>query len=68
VKRLCRNGDTDGVDVGNCGLNPSNRLLTPEGLERSRQANWKHGHYSRKPRRNGRAFGRQYLRSATCAA
>ena len=39
---------------------------TPEGLERSR-ANWKHGHFSGKPRRNGRACGQQYLRSAICA-
>src|SRR5262245_39480278 len=34
---------------------------------RSRRANWKHGHYSQEPRRNGRACGRQYLRCAICA-
>jgi hypothetical protein len=34
----------------------------PEGLERSRWANWKHGHFSRE------AKAARYLRSATCAA
>src|SRR5262245_53545023 len=41
---------------------------TPEGLERSRRANWKHGCYSREAKaRNGRACGRQYLLSAISA-
>jgi len=40
---------------------------TPEGLERSRRANWNMGTFRGKPRRNGRACGRQYLWSAICA-
>jgi hypothetical protein len=39
---------------------------TPEGLERSRRANWKHGHFSREAKAERSACGRQYLRSATC--
>ena len=41
---------------------------TPEGLERSRRANWKHGRFRGKPTRNDHACGRQYLRSAIRAS
>src|SRR5262245_32553200 len=34
---------------------------TPEGLERSRRANWKHGHYSREAKAE-----RSRLRAAIC--
>jgi hypothetical protein len=40
---------------------------TPEGLERSRRANWKHGHFSREAKAERSACGRQYLCSAICA-
>jgi hypothetical protein len=39
---------------------------TPEGLERSKPGG-NTGTFRGKPRRNGRACGRQYLRSAICA-
>jgi hypothetical protein len=54
---------------GRCKLHggKSTGPRTPEGLERSRRANWKHGHFSREAKTNGRACGRQYLRSAICA-
>ena len=54
---------------GRCKLHggKSTGPRTAEGLARSRRANWKHGHFRGKPRRNGRACGRQYLRSAICA-
>jgi hypothetical protein len=37
---------------GRCRMHgvPSTGPLTPEGLERSRKANWKHGAYSRERR------------------
>jgi hypothetical protein len=40
---------------------------TPEGLERSRRANWKHGYYSREAKAERSRVGRQYLRSGICA-
>jgi hypothetical protein len=54
---------------GRCKLHggKSTGPRTPEGLERSRRANWKHGDFSRVRRWNGRACGRQYLGSAICA-
>ena len=39
---------------------------TPEGLARSRRANWKHGYFSREAKAE-RSRVRQYLRSAICA-
>src|SRR5438477_3312048 len=51
---------------GRCKLHggKSTGPRTPEGLERSRRANWNTGTFRGKPRRNGRACGRQYLRFA----
>jgi hypothetical protein len=40
---------------------------TPEGLERSSGQIGNTGTFRGKPRQNGRACGRQYLRSAICA-
>src|SRR4029453_9835097 len=52
---------------GRCKLHggKSTGPRTPEGLERSRRANT--ATTLAKRRRNGRACGRQYLRSAICA-
>jgi hypothetical protein len=40
---------------------------TPEGLERSRRANWKHGHFSREAKAERSRLRAAILRSAICA-
>jgi hypothetical protein len=54
---------------GRCKLHggKSTGPRTPEGLERSRRANWKHGHFSREAKAERSPSERQYLRSAICA-
>ena len=46
---------------GRCRMHggPSTGPRTPEGLERSRRSNWKHGYYSAKAKRVRREARRQ---------
>src|SRR5215217_6581758 len=48
----CRTGDAHG--------GPSTGPRTPEGLERSRRSNWKHGYYSVEAKRVRRDARQQY--------
>jgi hypothetical protein len=47
---------------GRCRMHggPSTGPRTPEGLERSRRSNWKHGYYSAKEKRVRREARQQY--------
>ena len=47
---------------GRCRMHggPSTGPRTPEGLERSRRSNWKHGHYSAKAKQVRREARQQY--------
>jgi hypothetical protein len=42
-------------------------VLLAGGPRAQQGANWKHGHFSREAKADGRACGRQYLRSAIYA-
>jgi ATP-dependent DNA ligase len=59
----------DGIPNGRASFTAASATgpRTPEGLESSRRANWKHGH-SRKAKAKRSRLRRQYLRSAICAA
>ncbi len=54
---------------GRCKLHggKSTGPRTPEGLERSRRANWKHGHFSREAKAERSRVRAARLRSAICA-
>jgi len=55
---------------GRCKLHggKSTGPRTPEGLERSRRANWKHGYYSREAKAERSRCGQRSLPFANCAA